>query len=491
MAEYKTYEEFLASKRIEDVVCGFKVPPAELNQNLFPFQRAIVGWALQRGRAGIFASTGLGKALMALEWANQVHKFTGKSVIIVTPLAVAEQTKREGIKFGIQSKVIRQTSDIFSSGEDDEDVDYEALAKAAGISVTKLDETDKAATGINICNYEVLKNIDCREFVGVALDEASILKNYSGTVRSMIIDTFCKTPYRLSLSATPAPNDYMELGNQSQFLGILSYHEMLSMFFVHDSGETQKWRLKGHAREEFWKWMCSWAVNIRKPSDLGYEDDGYNLPTLTIHTEIIPTELEKKERLSLQDASKLRRSTIDLKVAKCKEIVERYPDDYWLIWCGLNEESKKLTKEIAGAIELTGSETVKKKEEKLLGFQEQKFKRMVSKCEIAGFGLNYQHCSKQVFCGMDFSFESEYQAIRRSWRFGQKNPVDVWIVVTDAEAPILTNIQSKEDAFHDMFLNMAANMKEESKREIEQATKLEDSYNAVKNMVLPAFLKAS
>lgn len=477
--EYKTYQEFLASKRIEDVVCGFKVDPATLNKNLFPFQRAIVAWALQRGRAGIFASTGLGKALMALEWANQVYLETGKNVIIVTPLAVAEQTKREGEKFGIKSRVIKCTADLYNTGnEEDEESSVEG-------------DEPKTFTGINICHYEVLKNIDCREFVGVALDEASILKNYTGSVRSMIIDTFSRTPYRLSLSATPAPNDYMELGNQSQFLGILSYHEMLSMFFIHDSGETQKWRLKGHAREEFWKWMCSWAVNIRKPSDLGFSDDGYNLPELFVHHEIIPTELEKKDRLSLQDASKLRRETIDLKVERCRQIVESDPENYWLIWCGLNDESKKLTNSNLGAVELKGSETMAKKEEKLLAFTDGKIKKLVTKPEIAGFGLNWQHCNRQVFCGVDFSFEAEYQAIRRSWRFGQDKEVYVHIVLTDAEAAILENIKNKEDAFHEMFRNMALHMKEESQKEIVKASKMEDGYAPNKNMVVPMFLEAA
>lgn len=467
------YEDFLNKKSVEDVPSGFDIPESELNDKMFPFQRAIVKWALKRGRAAIFANTGLGKSLMALEWAYQVCKHTGGNVIILTPLAVAEQFIREGEKFGIQANHAREQSDI--------------------------------KPGINIINYEMLHKIDCRNFQGVCLDESSILKNFDGKYRTTIIDTFSRTPYRLAATATPAPNDYMELGNHSQFLGILSYHEMLSTFFVHDSGETQKWRLKGHAENEFWKWMCGWAVNIRKPSNLGFSDEGYNLPPINYHYDIIETFSEDNSKLTLASARKIRKSTIQEKVEKTLEIVAKYPNEPILIWCGLNEESKMLMSKLSqfGAIEIKGSDKTEKKEwvarwfaglepmfnSKFSGDQPNR-KILISKPSIFGFGLNFQPCSKQIFCGVDYSFESEYQAIRRSWRFGQTKPVEVHFVLTSGEESIIENVKEKERKFEQMFSNMIEHMKEISKREIFNATKFTAKYNNQLNMELPKFLAA-
>lgn len=456
------YKEFLQKKSVEDVPSGIEVELDSLNKNLFPFQRAIVRWALKRGRAGVFLNTGLGKTIIQLEWANVIHNHTGKNVLILSPLAVAEQFVREGKKFGIDVNHVRSN--------------------------------DQIKRGINVTNYEILHKIDCRDFIGVSLDESSILKQFDGKYRTTIIDTFSKTPYRMAASATPSPNDYMELGNQSQFLGIIPYHEMLATFFVHDSKETQKWRLKKHSQNEFWKWMCGWSVNIRKPSDIGFDDDGYILPPLNQNVEIIETMEENDGKLTLSKAKKIRRETIGLKVDKVMEIVKRYPDDEpILIWCGLNDESKELKNRLAafGAVEVKGSDKPEKKEEYLMGFTNGFVKKMITKPSIAGFGLNWQHCAVQIFCGVDYSFEAEYQAIRRSWRFGQTRPVNVHIVLTNKEQDIMDNVRLKEAAFEKMYSNMVDSMKNFSKGEIVNASKFKDEYNDCFKMLLPDFLKAS
>ena len=348
---------------------------------------------------------------------------------------------------------------------------------------------DEVRPGINITNYEILHKFDTSDFVGVALDESSCIKAFDGKTRSMIIDYFSSTPYRLAMSATPAPNDYMELGNQSEFLGILPYHEMLSAYFVHDSSETQKWRLKGHAQDVFWKWMCSWSVNIQKPSDLGFEDTGYDLPPLNYINHFLPTGHEKSDKISFKDALKFRKLTTDARTTETARLINN-SKEIFVVWCGLNEESKQLKMKILNSVEIKGSDSVEHKEKALLDFAAGKIKCLISKPSITGYGLNWQHCHNTVFCGINYSFEDEYQAIRRFYRFGQEKEVNVHFVLADVEEPILEIVKGKESKFRNMFENMVKFMQEETKKEIVEAKLQTAEYNPQVNIEIPNWIAA-
>jgi DNA modification methylase len=438
------YQEFLEQKTRSDVPTGLSVIP-ELNAALFPFQWDIVAWALKRGRSAIFADCGMGKTLMQLEWARHIPG----DVLIIAPLAVAKQTVREGEKFGIAVNYARAQSDV--------------------------------APGITITNYEMLQHFDASRFTGVVLDESSILKAYDGKTRTSIIDAFRSTPFRLACTATPAPNDYMELGNHSEFLGVMSRSEMLSMFFVHDGGETQTWRLKGHAEQAFWKWLASWAVLIRKPSDLGYEDGEFILPELNLAEHIVTTDrptgdyLFALEALSLQDRISARRDSVAERVAKCAEIANE-THQQWVIWCNLNTESAALTAAINGAVEVKGSDSIEHKEKALADFQSGKSRVIVSKPSICGFGLNWQHCHNMAFVGLSDSWEQYYQAVRRCWRFGQDKPVNVALIVADVEGAVLRNIKAKDAAAAEMAESLVAHMRTEMQKNIKGTTRMMDTY---------------
>ena len=439
------YNEFLDSKRIVVPPSGITINYREINKKLFQFQKDIVRWSLQKGKAAIFAGCGLGKTPMQLEWARHIHKNTGGNIIILAPLAVSQQTVREGQKFGIVVNPCRQQSDV--------------------------------KPGINITNYEMLHKFKPESFAGVVLDESSILKSYDGKFRTTIIKSFRETPFKLACTATPAPNDYMELGNHAEFLGVMTRTEMLSMFFVHDGGDTSKWRLKGHAKDKFWEWVASWAVMLEKPSDLGYEDDGFVLPPLNIHQVTVKVDTPPEgslfvvEARTLDEQRKAKKSSIADRVKACAEIANSL-DEPCIIWCYLNDESKMLAKAIKGAIEVRGSHSPEYKEKALLDFSEGRIQKLISKPSIAGWGMNWQHCSKQIFCGIDHSFESWYQAIRRSWRFGQVNHVDVYVVVSEAEGAIVENIKRKEKEFKEMLEGMVAATQEITRANI-QGTKRE------------------
>lgn len=425
-----TYQEFLESKRITDAPTGLDEIP-ELNPALFDFQRDIVAWALRRGRAAIFADCGLGKTPMQLEWA---HHVPGR-VLILAPLAVAGQTVREAQKFGIGSVIYARS---------------EAQAGEAKIVIT---------------NYEMLQHFDRSQFNGVVLDESSILKAYDGKTRTQIIETFCDTPFRLACTATPAPNDYMELGNHAEFLGTMTRVEMLSMFFVHDGGETQNWRLKGHAEKDFWTWLCSWAVMIRKPSDVGYEDGSFILPEMLMHECSVRSETPSEgflfpvEAQTLQERISARRTTIDERVSHCAATVNGSSEPF-IIWCNLNSESAALAKAIPGAVEIQGSDTVEYKERSMLAFAAGEIRVLITKPSIAGFGMNWQHCNNVAFVGLSDSYEQFYQAVRRCWRFGQQKAVHVYIVTSDLEGAVLANIKRKEADALAMAQNMVAHMHE-------------------------------
>lgn len=412
---------------------------------MFMFQRDIARWALAKGRAAIFAGTGLGKTIMQLEWSNQLHKNTGLDILILAPLAISGQTVKEGAKFAIEVNICRDQSDV--------------------------------KPGINITNYELLHKFDLSKFGGVVLDESSILKSFSGKVRTDIIEGFKNTPYKLACTATPAPNDHMELCNHAEFLGVMTRSEMLAMFFVHDGGETSKWRIKGHAIETFWKWVANWAVMLQKPSNLGYDDAGYDLPPLKIHQ--ITVEVENSafssEALSLSERQQARKESIDERVKACAEIVNQ-SDEPWIIWCNLNEESAKLTQAINGSAEIQGSHKPEYKEKTMLDFSSGSIKKLVTKPSIAGFGMNWQHCSKMAFVGLSDSFEQLYQAIRRCWRFGQTKTVHVYIITAKAEGAVVRNIQRKEDDFNAMLDGMIAATQEITKENIQSTIREEAVY---------------
>lgn len=406
------YSEFLRTKRIIDPETGLKIIP-NIGNYLFDFQRDIVKWALRRGRAAVFADCGMGKTIMQLEWARHIKG----NVLILAPLAVSQQTVREGERFGISVKYARKQDDV--------------------------------SEGITITNYEMMDKFDPGFFRGIVLDESSILKSYEGKFRTRIIESFSNTPFRLACTATPAPNDYMELGNHAEFLGVMSRVEMLAMFFVHDGGETQKWRLKGHAESEFWNWLCSWAVMIRKPSDLGYDDGKFILPPCKFHQINVAVEkptsgyLFALEAQSLQDRIRARKDTIMDRVNESAKIITNTPGP-WVVWCNLNSESEALTKAIEGAVEVKGSDSIEKKENAMAGFSSGDIRVLVTKPSIAGFGMNWQHCKNMAFVGLSDSYEQFYQAFRRCWRFGQDKEVDVYIVTAETEGAVVENIKRKE-----------------------------------------------
>lgn len=452
LSNVTSYQEFLARKKMEVIPTGFDIPESALNQKLFPFQSAIVRWAIRRGRAGVFANIGLGKTFMQLEIADKVCQQTGGKFLLLTPIAVGQQTRKEAEKFGIKT----------------------------GIKVCK--SAEEVEAGITITNYEKLHKFDVSEFVGVGLDEASILKSLDGSTRNSLIAAFQKTPYRYCFTATPSPNDIMEIGSYCEFLGIMSRTEMLAMFFTHDGGETAKWRLKGHAEKTFFEWMATWCVMIRKPADLGFSNKGYDLPELRIHEHIVTSNLVESgrlfqtEALTLADQRAARRGTIESRIELLAGMVNQLQEP-WIVWCNLNDESEGATAAIPDALEIAGKHKESEKEMRLLAFSEKESRVLVSKPSLAGFGLNWQHCCKVAFLGLSHSWEEFYQAIGRCHRFGQKNPVDVHVIVSDRDAAITDNIKRKQDEADRLAAGMVEAMSVASRREIGAATVEKTDYN--------------
>lgn len=422
-----TYEEFIAGKAKHAIPCGFEVN--DFNPLMKPFQKAITRWALRGGRRAIFSGTGTGKTFMELEWARHIP---GK-VLILAPLAVAEQTAREAVKFGYD-----------------------------GVEVV----SDPNDAKVQITNYEKIHRFTPDRYTGIVIDESSCLKAYDSKYRKWLTEFASTIPYRLPASATPAPNDYMELGNHAEFLGIMKASEMLAMFFTHDGGDTSKWRLKGHAQSEFWKWVASWAVAVRKPSDIGFDNTGYDLPPLNIQQHTIASEIIQDGRLFMVEAESLserqsaRKDTIGLRVAKAADLANG-SDEQWIVWCGLNAESQALTNAIRGAVEVTGSDTPEHKRDAVLDFIGGKTRVIVSKSEIMGYGLNLQCCRNMAFVGLSDSFEQYYQAVRRCWRFGQDKQVNAHVITTDIEGAVVRNIERKEKQADEMMAGMVDHMKDE------------------------------
>lgn len=448
------YEDFLKNKRFILESSGFDIDKNTLNPQLYDFQKDIVRWALAKGRACIFADCGLGKTAMQLSWSYQICKHLGANakVLILSPLSVCEQTKREGQKFNYQVNICESQADVQS--------------------------------GINITNYEKLEKFVANEFDGVVLDESSILKSFTGKVRTSIIDNFINVPYKLACTATPAPNDYMELGNHAEFCGVMTRSEMLSMFFVHDGGETSKWRLKGHAEDVFWQWMASWSVFIDNPRNLGYEIDGFDLPQLHINEIIVDGDEPTQESLSLTERREARKQSLQLRCEKAAEYVNN-SDEQWLVWCDLNDESHLLHSLINESVEVQGSDKDTHKTNSMLDFASGNIKCLVTKPKIAGFGMNWQNCHNMIFTGLSDSYESYYQALRRCWRFGQTKEVNVYIIISAKEGCVKQNIERKQTDFLKMQREMTELTKDITKKELKKTCRISTPYEPVIKMILP------
>lgn len=454
-----TYNGFLESKRVTHKPCGFDVSASDINGKLFEFQRDVTRWGLRKGKCAYFQDCGLGKTAQELEWSRHVNEFTGRPVLNIAPLAVSRQSQREGKKFGIPVSIARTQSEIQS--------------------------------GINITNYEMLEEFDAKAFGGLVLDESSILKG-DGPLRKRITEFAAQIPFRLAATATPAPNDHMELGNHAEFLGIMSKTEMLSTFFVHDGGETSKWRLKGHAEAEFWKWVASWAVMIRKPSDLGYEDGAFELPPIEYHQHTVAAEwsadyLFPVEAQSLQERQQARRDSLEPRVNLCADLVNSSKEQ-WLVWCNLNQESEALARAIPDAVEVTGSDSTDHKEQSALAFIDGKIRVLDSKGSIFGFGMNFQNCHNCALVGLSDSWESVYQIVRRIWRFGQKKPCHVHVITGELEGAVVRNIQRKEKQAQEMAEAMLGHMSEINAAEIHGTARQTEEYRPTQEIQIPAWL---
>ena len=442
------YETFVSNKRRAEVATGHK--PGALNEHLFDFQHAIVSWAVRRGRAAVFADTGLGKTLMQLSWADEVASHTGGSVLILAPLAVSEQTIEQGATFGIDVRRVP------NGGSPD-------------------------APGVWITNYERMESIDFSELHGLVLDESSILKAHDGKTRTRIIESAQGVPYRLSCTATPSPNDFEELGNQCEFLGVMTRTEMLATYFVNDTGDTGTWRLKGWGASKFWEWMGTWAVVLRNPSDIGFDGSRYILPAPeyiehVVETEPLGDDLFSRPAQSMTERRKAQRDSIEARCKALADVVNSESAEPWLIWCHLNDEAELLQSLISGSVNVQGSDTAEYKAKQMLAFSHGELRVLISKPKICGFGMNWQHCAHMAFVGLDDSFEKFYQAVRRCYRFGQKRSVRVHLFTAENEGQILLNLKRKESQHHEMSANMIEHMKDIMNNELAGQQNIVDEY---------------
>lgn len=470
MADLGSYETFLASKHLRDDWHGFDVAPVALHPRPFPFQQEIIRWALKKGRAALFLDTGLGKTLIQLEWARHVAAYTGRKVLILTPLAVAHQFVREAAAMDLQAAYCRSQ-----------------------------DQADASDAAVIITNYEMLKAFDPAAFAGVSLDESSILKNFTGKTRVELTNAFRDTPFRLCATATPAPNDYLELGNHADFLGVMPANEMIMRWFINDTMQAGNYRLKGHAARDYWRWVASWAACVSKPSDLGYPDDGYELPPLSIHqhrVEVDHTRAWESGHLFLSSALsatalwKDKRATAAARCLQVASIVNARPDVSWAVWCDTNDEADILLSLLPAAdtVEVRGSQSVAEKERKLVAFATGEKRIIITKADITAFGVNWQHCSHTALTGVTYSMERMYQLLRRFYRFGQRSEVHAHIVVAETEDDVLATVRHKEEQHRAMQAAMTAAMREVGLL----ANKREHliGYNPQVPMTLPTWLRS-
>lgn len=462
------YAEFLAAK--EPRVTASGIAPPALTADLKLFQRAITEWALRQGRGAIFAATGLGKTLMQLSWARAVTDYERCPVLILTPLAVAEQTVAEASRWGIES------------------VRYAASQASA--------ETD-----IVVSNYERFEKFDITRFAGIVLDESSILKSHDGKTRALLTERCAGLRWRLACTATPAPNDYTELGQHAEFLGVATHKEMLSRYFVHDgkvraagAEGADGWRLKRHAERDFWRWVASWSVMIRSPEDLGFDGAEYVLPPLRLFETIVAVEykagdgmLFPVEARTLAERIRARKSSFQDRVGATVGLVEAEPSEPWLIWCNLNAEADLIEAKLRhlGAQQVAGAHPVETKVSRLLGFRDGRPQILISKPSIAGHGMQWHHCARMAFVGLTDSFEAVYQAIRRCWRFGQTRPVHVHMIASETEGAVVANLRRKELAYDAMLDSMSEHMRDLMREAVTGHRVSASDYQPAKRMVLP------
>jgi hypothetical protein len=470
-----SYADFLAGKRQQPPSSGIDCDLDDVQLDLFEFQRHITAWAVRRGRAAIWADTGLGKTRMQCEWLRLV--LTGRRGgrgLILAPLAVAGQTVREAQLLGIDVAYVRDQAEADAVDQDD--------------------------FTIVITNYERLDRFDPAAFDAVVLDESSILKSYSGTVKRALVEAFRSTPYRLCCTATPAPNDLEELCNHADFLGVMSPAEMRSTFFIADSrGEFMRYRLKGHAQQAFYGWLASWAIACRYPSDLGFSDDGYRLPGLDITDHLIPTgwaaegELFTPRLEGITQRAQVRRDTLDDRVAAAVDLVRAEPHEKWLVWCGMNTEAERCAADLAdlGAVNVQGSDHPEAKADALMDFADGTLPVLVSKPSLAGYGLNFQTCARMVFVGLSDSYEQYYQAIRRCYRFGQTRRVQVHIVVSDTEQTIVDNVRAKERTARATTTGIVAAIAEQNRAELFTGTSKSDDYEPSRPLTVPTWMESA
>lgn len=449
------YLQYLENKRKDTMLT--RDPIAAIpHPNAKPHQADCLDKLLSTGKGAAFLDTGLGKTFLQIDWARHIP---GR-VLIVAPLAVAAQTIEEG-------------------------------KKLLGVEIT-YSKDGTLSDGITITNYERLDLFDTAKLTGVVLDESSILKGKNSKTKAQIVDMFSMVPYRLACTATPAPNDYTEIGNHAEFLGIMTTTEMLTRWFVHDAANTADWRLKGHAVDDFWQWVSSWAACVSKPSDLGHDDEGYDLPELEIKTHIVKTETVKGEgedlfEMPVVNATSLhreKRKTIEERCALVSDMVNSNSRP-WIVWCESNDESAMLSKMIPDAVEVKGSDSIETKESRLMGFTNGTHRVIVSKPSICGFGMNWQHCRDIAFASISYSYEKLYQAIRRSWRFGQTEKVNVHVVIADAEIQVWRSVEEKSTAHE----TMKAEMRKACWKSITGIDNSAKAYDPQNTVQLPSFLK--
>lgn len=424
------YNEFLKEKTKTHINSGFVIDESELSDHLFDFQKYAVKWALEKGRSALFEDCGLGKTAQMLEWAYQVNKHTNKPVLILAPLAVVGQTIQESFKFG-----------------------YDNVSKYT-------DENELSIRCIKISNYEQIDNIDINDFSGVVLDESSILKGKDSKTKNKLLEYFKNTPYKLCCTATPSPNDHMELGNHSEFLGAMSYLEMLAMYFVHDGGETSKWRLRKHAEKDFWQFVSSWGLAIDNPATLGFTEKNYELPPIEYIEHFIDVESDTLDLFgeAVVSATELNRDlkkSLNQRVEHAKKIIQSDPNEQWILWGLQNAETDLLNKTIDNSVNVQGSDKPEIKANNLLGFANCEFDNLITKASIASFGMNYQNCHNMIFVSYDFKFEAFYQAVRRCYRFGQKHPVKVHLIIPKSQVNVRKSILEKEQKHKEMMHQMS------------------------------------
>lgn len=466
-----SYADFLARKSLVAPPAGMHDLP-DLPSSLKPFQRAIVAWTLRRGRAAIFAGTGLGKTLMQLTWARAIADREAAPVLVLTPLAVAEQTVEEATKFGI-----------------------------SGVGYAR-DQAAARDLDIVVTNYERFSKFDIGEFCGIVLDESGILKSQDGATRALLTEACRDLPWRLCCTATPAPNDFTELGQHAEFLGVMNFKEMLAMFFVHDGsvrangGEADGWRLKRHAERDFWRWLASWSVMIRSPADLGFDASEYELPPLLLYETRVAVEyrpaagmLFPVEARTLSERISARKTSAHDRVGATIGLVEAEPDEAWLIWCNLNAEADLIERGLPGALQVAGRHPVETKIARLLGFKRGEPRILISKPSLAGHGMHWAHCSRMAFVGLTDSFEQTYQAIRRCWRFGQTKPVHVHMVASELEGAVVANLRRKEADFDRMLDAMTGHMRDLMQEEVLGGRQATTAYSAEQEMEVPVWLR--